>query len=84
MDLTFLRLNYTKVTDAGLVHLPTMRSLERLDMWAIPVTDGGLNQLMGHPSLSHLELGATTVSKEWVEAFQAAHPDCYVRSQWGR
>lgn len=84
LDLTFLRLNYTKVTDAGLVHLPTLRSLERLDLWGTAVTDGGLNQLLGHPSLSHLELGATAISQAWVEAFQAAHPDCYVRSRYGR
>lgn len=84
LDLTFLRLNYTKVTDAGLVHIPTLHSLERLDLWGTGVTEAGLDHLAAHPSLNHLELGGVSVSEHWVKNFQAAHPQLYLRSAYGR
>ena len=81
--LTFLRLNYTKTTDAGLAHLANLKHLERLDLWA---TDLGTHprHLADLTWLNHLELGATQVSKDWVEDYQAANPDAYVRSRWGK
>ncbi|MAG32759.1 MAG: hypothetical protein CL908_17910 [Deltaproteobacteria bacterium] len=83
-NLTFLRLNYTGTTGEGLRHLKSLSKLERLDAWAVKVTDAQLMNVYGLPSLNHLELGATSVSKKWVDDFKAAHPTCYVRSKWGR
>ena len=67
---------------AGVVELE--HALERLDLWGTAVTDKGLDQLWHLPALNHLELGATAVTKEWVERFQQDHPKCYVRSRYGR
>jgi len=62
----------------------TLPKLERLDLWGTKVSVQGLQALHDLPSLNHLELGGVNVTKEWVEAFQAAHPECYLRSKWGR
>ncbi|MHC5009591.1 MAG: leucine-rich repeat domain-containing protein [Planctomycetota bacterium] len=82
-QLVFLRLNYTGITEAGLAHLRRMTALERLDLWGteIGTEPGTIGDL---PALSHLELGATDVSREWIERFQEEHPDAYVRSRYGR
>ncbi len=81
--LAFLRLNYTRITDEGLAHLGRLDKLVRLDLWGTKISESP-PYLDGLEALDHLELGATAVSKEWVEEFQRAHPDCYVRSRWGR
>ena len=41
-------------------------------------------QLKAFTWLKHLELGATAVSREWVDDFKQANPGCTVRSRYGK
>ena len=59
VEIYFLR---TEVTDAGLVHLKGMRSLEVVDLRCTQVSDAGLVHLKGMRSLEVVDLRSTQVS----------------------
>ena len=63
--LTWLSLARTRVTDAGLVHLP--RSLRTLYLTRTPVTEAGVLALLQLPELRELDLRGTSVSAEAQE-----------------
>jgi len=46
-DVIWVKLGYTQVTDAGLVHLEGLTSLESLGLWSTEVTDAGLEHVKG-------------------------------------
>ena len=66
-ELQHLGLSATKVTDAGLAHLPGLKKLERLDLDNTKITDEGLKQLVGLQNLRSLNLGATQVTDTGAE-----------------
>jgi hypothetical protein len=55
-------LSDSKVTNAGLAHLKTLRDLEELDLARTDVTDAGLKHLQGLVKLRSLSLIGTKVT----------------------
>ena len=56
-----VHLSFTKVTDAGLVHLKGLTNLRSLDLGDTEVTDAGLVHLKGLANPRRLYLGFTQV-----------------------
>jgi len=69
-------LNYTQVSDAGLVHLKELPVLGYLGLAGTRVTDAGLEHLSGLTGLKILWLGDTQVTDEGVKKLQQALPNC--------
>jgi Leucine rich repeat len=57
-----LDLSFTRVSDAGLVHLKRMTNLSKLHLWGTEITDAGLVHLKGMTNLTALSLGNTRVT----------------------
>ncbi|MCH7988600.1 MAG: hypothetical protein IID46_05530 [Planctomycetes bacterium] len=68
----------SKVTDAGLVHLKRLTSLETLLLGHTQVTDAGLVHLKGLTNLIILHLGGTKVTDESVKTLQTAILSCSI------
>jgi Leucine-rich repeat (LRR) protein len=66
------------LTDAGLVHLKGLTSLQRLTLSGTKVTDAGLVHLKGLTSLKMLSLQKTKVTDAGVKDLQSALPKCYI------
>ena len=64
VEIYFLR---TEVTDAGLVHLKGMRSLEVVDLRCTQVSDAGLVHLKGLTSLEVLYVNNTKITDAGLE-----------------
>ncbi len=71
-----------KVTDAGLVHLKGLTSLERLDLHDTQVSDAGLVNLKGLTSLQTLFLDGNQVTDAGVKELRAALPNCRMDRKW--
>jgi hypothetical protein len=56
-NLRGLDLSYTKVTDAGLKELASLKQLRWLELRHTAVTDAGLKELKGLVRLEHVYLG---------------------------
>ena len=61
-NLSLLRLDNTRVTNAGLAHLKGLTNLSLLDLNGTQVTDAGLAHLKGLTNLSDLDLSGTQVT----------------------
>ena len=68
----------TQVTDAGLVHLKGLSSLNWLDLDGTQLTDAGLIDLKGLSSLERLDLHQTQVTEGGVQELQQALPNCKI------
>jgi len=66
------------VTDAGLVHLKSLTSLQELNLHNTQVTDAGLEYLKGLAVLQFLYLSKTRVTTAGVKDLQAALPKCEI------
>ena len=66
------------VTDASLVHLRDLTSLQRLNLTETQVTDAGLVHLNGLTGLQTLTLHKTQVTPTGVKDIQAALPKCRI------
>ncbi|MBN2512178.1 MAG: hypothetical protein JXB18_04510, partial [Sedimentisphaerales bacterium] len=64
-----------KLTDAGLVSLNEMKSLEFVSIYYGRFTDDGLKQLSGLTNLKRLEMPNTTLSEEAYQYLQKVLPD---------
>ncbi len=62
VNIGYLVLGGSGVTDAGLVHLKRCRGLRWLDLTSTGITDEGLNTLVEIPNLTRLDLTGTRVS----------------------
>lgn len=67
-SLRKLRLNFSEITDAGLVYVGKLRSLETLSLFSTKITDEGIMHLQGLGALRELDLGSTSVSDESAQA----------------
>lgn len=67
-----------RIDDKAASHLVRMKSLETLDLGDTAVTDALLDQLEGLKQLKVLLVGGSKVSRERVERFRKARPDCRV------
>ena len=67
-NLKPLDLSYTKITDAGLVHLKGLPNLEELDLvGCYKITDAGLVHLKGLTKLEYLNLSYTNITDAGLE-----------------
>ena len=71
-------LNYTKITDAGLVHLKGLASLTKLELRGTQVTDAGLEHLKDLASLTTLGLDGTKITDAGLAEIKAALPNCEI------
>jgi uncharacterized membrane protein/YHS domain-containing protein len=71
-NLRWLDLGGTRVTDAGLAALTTMRNLKRLHLERTAITDAGLKPLAELPELQYLNLYGTAVTDAGLEQLQTA------------
>lgn len=67
-SLRYLRLNFSTITDAGLVHVGKLKSLESLSLFSTGISDGGILHLKHLNKLRELNLTNTRVSDESAEA----------------
>ena len=67
LDVRFVDLRGTSVTDAGLEHLKGLTRLETLLLYDTKVTDAGLKHLNGLTNLEHLDLTACNVTDAGLE-----------------
>ena len=74
LDLKRLKLNSTRVTDAGLAHLAALEKLQFLDLSNTAVTDAGLRHLSGLKELQLVFLNRTKVSRAGGIALQKVIP----------
>src|ERR1700752_3238061 len=65
----------TGVTDAGLVHLDGMSSLEQLSLYRTRVTNAGLEALRKLRSLREVDVRYTRATQAGVKTLRAALPD---------
>jgi serine/threonine protein kinase/Leucine-rich repeat (LRR) protein len=65
-DVNELKLDSTRITDAGLVHLRKLDRLTRLDLSQTSVKGPGLDQLQGASELSHLNLAGTPLTDQAI------------------
>ena len=56
---TLLAIGYTKVSDAGLVHLEGLTNLKRMDLMFTQTTDAGVKQLQ--QALPNCKIGRFTL-----------------------
>ena len=78
-NLKTLNLNLTKTTDAGLVHIKGLTTLERLDLNACTqITDAGLVHLEKMTNLKILSLVRTRVSRGAYRKLRKSLPKCWV------
>jgi len=83
-DPRFLYLSSLNLSDSGLKQIVTaFGKLERLDVAFNPITDVGLESLMGMTSLRELGLLDTTVTKAGVQKLSAALPGCKIEWDGG-
>ena len=74
-----LHLSVTRITDAGLVHLAGLTSLELLDLSRTRVTDAGLVHLAGLTNLKVVDLSGTRITDEGVSALMRTRPNLGVQ-----
>lgn len=74
-SLRAVTLGFTKVTDAGLVHLAGLTELEELGLAQTAVTDAGLSHLKALKKLKRLDLAGTKVTDKGAADLKAALPD---------
>ena len=78
LDLDFLSLFGTKVTDAGLAHLKGLTNLRGLRLTDTNITDAGLVHLKGLTNLGYLYLNSTEVTESGVKDLKESLPGCNI------
>ncbi|MFM8263090.1 MAG: leucine-rich repeat domain-containing protein [Pirellula sp.] len=66
-DIQRLNIESTKITDASMAAIASMKSLTELDLSGCTVTDAGLKALAEHPNLKQLWLTNTNVTDRSIE-----------------
>ena len=69
-DIVELNLRGTDITDAGLPHIASLKSLKKLHLEKTKVTDAGLKQLAGLDSLEYLNLYGTEITDAGLETLK--------------
>jgi hypothetical protein len=82
LDLHYLALTGTKVTDAGLIHLVNLPNLEWLDLGNTIITDDGLRNLATLKKLKYVHLGGTCVTLKGVANLRAQLPSAKITSDF--
>ena len=66
------------ITDAGLVHLKDLTSLQSLNLMKTQITDAGLVHFKGLTNLQKLHLSFTQVTDAGIAELQEALPNCEI------
>lgn len=69
-----LSLQETRVTDAGLAHLPRLSGLKELELDGTAITDEGLDHLRGIITLSRIGLDLTRATRSGISRLRDALP----------
>lgn len=77
-QLKGLTIKFSKVTDAGLIHLRQFSQLQDLPLETAGITDAGLEQLKDFTQLKVLNLKGTKVTDAGVQALRQALPNVKV------
>jgi hypothetical protein len=78
LDVIWVTLKSSEVTDAGLEHLKGLAKLQRLSVSYTKVSDAGLEHLKGLTHLRLLDLWGTKVTDAGVKRLQQALPNCKI------
>lgn len=78
LDLTYLSLQQSNVTDAMLPSILRFKNLEVLILYSTQITDQGLPQLASLPRLRTLNVANTAVTEKGVAALRKLLPECNV------
>lgn len=78
--LVSLNLAQSRVTDAEVAHIASMKHLESLNLSQTTITDAAIETLSGMASLEQLILSQTGISEEGIGRLRAALPDCAIRA----
>lgn len=81
LNLRFLDLSDTAITDEGLAMLPTLLRTQRLQLSQTAITDAGLVHLPRMRGLESLSLAGVPVTQQGFDRLQAECPDLYI---WSR
>ncbi|PHN08520.1 DUF2231 domain-containing protein [Flavilitoribacter nigricans] len=77
-QLTRLRVEKNKITDAGVAHLKGLTHLESLNLYGTEVTDASVDVIAGLPALKKVYLWQSQISQEGVEALRSKRPDLMI------
>ena len=77
-SLEDLDLCTTRITDAGLKHLATLKNLRRLKLVNTQITDAGIESLGRLTNLKHLDIGDTQISLDGANKLRAVLPGCQI------
>jgi hypothetical protein len=77
-DVLTVLLTNTRLTDAGLVHLRGLTSLQTLGLGNTQNTDAGLAHLQGRTGLQNLSLGGSQVTDAGLAQLRKALPACRI------
>lgn len=80
-NLNNLYLSFTHISDAEVVAIAKIASLEGLSLWGCPVTDASVEELAKLKSLKRLIVIATAISESGLERLRLALPNCEVVSK---
>ncbi|MEE3369619.1 MAG: leucine-rich repeat domain-containing protein [Planctomycetota bacterium] len=78
IQLQTLRLNSTRIKDAGLIRLKELTKLQHLDLSATQISDAGLIHLKELANLKKLSLNDTKVTAAGIAELQRALPNCKI------
>ncbi len=77
-QLTRLRLEKNKITDAGVTHLKGLSHLESLNLYGTEITDASIDLIAALPALKKVYLWQTQVSQDGVENLRSRRPDLMI------
>jgi hypothetical protein len=75
MPIQKLHLEKTKIGDAGLKHLASLKDLHYLNLYGTKVTDEGLQHLAGLKNLRKLYLWKSAVTEKGIQQLQKSLPE---------
>jgi len=78
LDVEYLDLRDTAITDAGLSKLRPLKKLYGVNLAGTEVTNDGLHHFYDMTLIRVLDLTRTNVTADGVEQFKTARPDCEV------
>ena len=69
---------YNRITDADLVCIEDLITLDYLDLYGTQITDAGLEHIKGLANLKELDVRRTQVTPEGVKRLEEALPNCQI------
>jgi hypothetical protein len=80
LELSYLGLAETRVTNAGVEHLADLSTSEWLTLDRTRITDAGLRCLEQMPRLKALDISGTATSPQGINRLPRALPGCKIQA----